>query len=329
IHTPELAVEKLDIGLKKYIDYISRIKDLRINILNQNILYMPDPKEIFKLYKYTLKITQTTAHDRYAVQQTSDKYGLPLKHLSVFIDPNQYTKIDYQQKENIIAFSPDYHPLKEKIIDKIRNSLPKYRLQEIRDLTYSEYKDLVSRAKFMITFGEGMDGYFIESTFSGSVPFAVYNNSFFPNKSFINHSTVYEDYESMYENIIKDIDKIDDALIYNKDNFFLYSKLSSIYNYDSYKKNLVDYYRGIIDYTPKYEGLINSVVIPATETLSRMSNLEDTIAHNDRIINQQAKDIRALKIDSHLLHDILSSNSWKLTQPLRSLKETVKKHLSR
>jgi len=53
-------------------------------------------------------------------------------------------------------------------------------VQIIRNLTYDQYKSLVSRAKWALTFGEGLDGYFIEPVFSGAIAFAVYNEQFLP-----------------------------------------------------------------------------------------------------------------------------------------------------
>ena len=67
--------------------------------------------------------------------------------------------------------------------------------------------DLISRAFFTITFGEGMDGYFGQPQYVNSVGFAVYNDEFFPNNNWKNFENVYASYDEMYENIVADVKK--------------------------------------------------------------------------------------------------------------------------
>ena len=78
----------------------------------------------------------------------------------------------------------------------------------------NDYKKLISRALFTITFGEGYDGYFIEPYFSGSIGFAVRNDTFFP-KKMSSLMGLYSSWEDMELNIVKDIRKLEkDSKLY-------------------------------------------------------------------------------------------------------------------
>ncbi|HYC85925.1 MAG TPA: hypothetical protein VEB86_11925, partial [Chryseosolibacter sp.] len=80
---------------------------------------------------------------------------------------------------NIICFSPDLHKFREETIEYIARHLPEFELITISGLSYRTYKELIADAKYMITFGEGLDGYFIETIFSGGISMAMYNSEFF------------------------------------------------------------------------------------------------------------------------------------------------------
>jgi hypothetical protein len=66
--------------------------------------------------------------------------------------------------------------------------------------------DLISRAFFTITFGEGMDGYFLQPAVVKSIGVAVYNDNFFPDRSWLNLDNVFENYDDLSKNIIKFIE---------------------------------------------------------------------------------------------------------------------------
>jgi hypothetical protein len=93
-----------------------------------------------------------------------------------------------------------------------------------------------------------MDGYFSEPYMSGSIGFAVYNNTFFP-KDFITVPTVYKSWDNLYEKIINDIRGFDkNPLKYEEtskivENYFLgyIQNNTSMYNLeDLYKRWLKD-----------------------------------------------------------------------------------------
>jgi hypothetical protein len=226
---------------------LSKIPNVQINIMIQNIDQLPRAKTIQKLAKYG-KLTSTTAHRKYSTQQLRDQLGFPLHKLSVFISPEQYQSRSYSQKEDLMIVSPDPYPKKNEILHSIQTKLPNLKIQIIHNLTYEEYKATISRAKWALTFGEGLDGYFIETIFSGGVSFSVYNSRFFT-PQFKDFQTVYPSYPALQDKIAGDILALDneaDFAAYQKRQFDL---CRSLYDYKAYVANLEGFYRGQYTFT--------------------------------------------------------------------------------
>lgn len=323
INVPELAVVKLSNRLAEYTEYMKQVADLHINILNQNILYMPTYSNIFSLYKYTDHITQTTAHNKYSSQEISNTYCLPLKHLSVFIDSKQYDFKSYSNKENLIAYSKDEHPKKQAVLELIAKRAPEYTLLEISGVKYEEYKKIISRAKFVITFGEGFDGYLIESTFSGSVPLAVYNEDFFPSEAYKDLQGIYKSYDDMILNIVNDLKILDTPIIYTKSNQKLFKMLNELYGSDIYRSNLSKFYNGQFDYMPNPAVCVDTVhkevknlFHSANKDALRISELEKNLQnHKVQLLKyQEAHKRKVSELDA-----IYGSTSWKIAQFLRRI----------
>ena len=110
-------------------------------------------------------------------------------------------------------------------------------------MTYEDYKETISRAKWALTFGEGLDGYFVETIFSGGIGFSVYNRKFFP-EDFVSLRTVYGSYELLIQNIHKDISELDGEKAYVDYQNKQFSLCSKLYDYKNYLKNLEAFYRG-------------------------------------------------------------------------------------
>ena len=232
--------------------FFKSIKKLQINIMNQNIEIMPELEEIKNLYFLTDNITQTIAHNRYATQEICDKYNMPTHLFSVNIDLGKYKSYSFEEKEKIIVLSPDENENKEKIVNKLKKELPDWQTITVQNLTFSEYMDLISRAYFTITFGEGMDGYFLQPEGVNSVGFAVYNDDFFPDNSWEKLENVYSSYDEMFNLIVKDIKELStnktkfDNIILN-----IKSKCDKIYNIDKFYDNLTRFYNKEYDLYPQ------------------------------------------------------------------------------
>lgn len=209
IHVPEYAVAQFLNNLSIYErDRLSRIEKIHINIMIQNIDLMPPVEYIERLKKIGM-VTCTTAHEQYSTIELRKQLGVPLHYLFTYGSPEQYHRKKYHEKENLMIVSPDEHPEKSKILDLIACRHPDLKIQVIKGITYEEYKKTISNAKWALTFGEGLDGYFSETIFSGGISFAVYNNRFFTD-DFKSLKTVYKDFTTLAENICFDIHELDD-----------------------------------------------------------------------------------------------------------------------
>lgn len=241
---------------KKDICFLKSIKNLHVNILNQNIEIMPKPKKLKNLYRLTNNITQTIAHDRYATQEVCDKWQIPTHLFSVNIDITKYKTYSFEEKEKIIVLSPDENEYRGKIIETLKQNLPDWKLITVNNMTFFEYIDLISRAFFTITFGEGMDGYFLQPEEVGSIGFAVYNDEFFPDKSWADMLNVFSSYDDMHENISKVMKKLlKDKDLYKKTSEYAYSKIKELYNLGAFEDNLKRFYEQKYDFYPRGEGI--------------------------------------------------------------------------
>lgn len=245
LHIPEYYADKFYKALKKdEIKFLKGIKDLHINILNQNIELMPEPQKLKGLYKLTDNVTQTIGHHRYATQEVCDKWQMPTHFLSVHIDLSGYKSYPFEEKEKIIVLSPDKAPYRQAIVEKLQKELPDFKLVTVQNMTFSEYMDLIARAYFTITFGEGFDGYFNQPHVVGGLGMAVFNPDFFPDKSWLELKNVYGSPEDMENNIVNDIKE----LSANKELYYslinkIKEKLFILYGEDLFKRNLEKFYK--------------------------------------------------------------------------------------
>jgi hypothetical protein len=240
-HLPEFTcsyfLEYINDSDRKWLQQLGKV---HINILNQNIRLMPGADIISKLKKLAGLVTITTAHQRYCNPQYREEYGIPLHKFSVWISPEKYAFTPYREKENLLVVSPDLHPAKQDILDKLL-AVPGLTVQVIQALTYEQYKATITRAKWALTFGEGLDGYIIEPIFSGAVGFAVYNEDFFT-PDFKGMETIYPSHEELSRLMISDMERLDnekDFTAYQQTQFTLCAKY---YSHEQYQENIRDFY---------------------------------------------------------------------------------------
>jgi hypothetical protein len=252
LHIPEYASASF-IGkcTQKQREFIRHIPQVHINIMNQNVELMPLPEKLHKLRQLTSHITQTTAHDRYASQETANRWQIPAHLLSVSIDTSFYEKRSFTEKEKLIVFSPDHPEISRKFLTLFKHSLPEYKIVTVKNMTFDAYMDLISRSFAVITFGEGFDGYFLQPGVVGTLGIAVYNDTFFPDKSWILLENVYESFDMLYTSIAYDIkNKFSLQEIYYKTIENLQLKCSTLYTYNKYADNIVNFYAGRYHYLP-------------------------------------------------------------------------------
>ena len=247
LHIPEYAIKQFLFFLnKKQQNFLKSIKNLQINILLQNIDYLPTLNDLIRLKKLGY-LTCSTAHQKYSNKNMSMILDCPLKKLSVYLSPEQYKFNGFKNKKDLMIVSPDYNDKKNEIISQIKKRFPFLKILIIKNVSYQNYKLIISKAKWAITFGEGLDGYFLETIYSGGVSFAVYNKRFFT-PDFKDLKTVYKDYEELFTKICLDIEELN-----KEDTFKVYQKVEyqlcqKYYQYEKYKENLINFYKKNYDF---------------------------------------------------------------------------------
>lgn len=328
LHIPEYASMQVFEMLKPYQNYLSNVDELRINIMNQNILMMPKPTDTARWFTLTPYVTQSTAHNRTASQEIADRYNFPTHLMSVFNDPKQYKWVDYEDKEKLIVLSPDHTDTKAQIEKTLKAAFPDYAFITIQNMSYSEYKETMSRARFAVTFGEGFDGYFIEAFFSGGITFAVYNEDFFPDRDFSKFDNTFDSYDDMVKNIVHRIQKLDTKAVYQKVVRQNYEKIAKLYDFKTYTQNLKKFYLGQFTFMPqKY----------SAERLIKALIEQEEISLHERDIQINQKDARIQELTAAHQHTVLlaeqkeqelqnmrNSHSWRITKPLRALNARLK-----
>ena len=248
LHVPEFMVTSFLSSLRTDdVKWLKRKKKVHINIMNQNISLMPPPKTVETLKLLAPITTITTAHQKYCTREFRTLYGVPIHKFSVWISPEKYFYKKWHQKEDLIVVSPDLHPARERILEHLQR-VKGLRIQVIQDLTYEAYKELISKAKWSLTFGEGLDGYFIEPVFSGAVSFAVYNEEFFT-PDFRSLPTVYRSYDELLENICVQISELNDAEKFEAHNKQQFDLCARYYSHDTYRDNIKKFYQGLYTFS--------------------------------------------------------------------------------
>ena len=245
LHIPELFVTDF-VKNQQQNSWFKTISSIQINILNQNIQLMPDHNVLNELKSNFSSCTITTAHKKYCNPYYRNSYGIPLHQLSVWISPENYLKKPGHEKENLILFSPDNKELTQSLISFFSKELPSFKFQVIQGLSYEEYKELISRAKYLITTGEGLDAYFIETYFSGGIAFALKNLNFFDEK-YLYLPCLFEDNANLELILLKLMGQYSNEEEYNVLNQRVVDLLSGDYSYNTYQNNLKKFYNK--DYT--------------------------------------------------------------------------------
>ena len=267
IHIPEyltpLFLKNLTIKEKKI---LKKIKNLQINIMNQRVDIMPPKEYIDECKKLTKNITQTTAHDRYSTQQMSNKYNIPLHKFSVNLDMLQYSHLTTNNIEKIILISPDNRTKSFCIncfINKLGKELPDYKIIRFYKMKFLDCMKLTSRCFFTISMGEGFDGYLIHPLFVGRLGAAIYNNTYFPDASWLKYRNIYEDYHQLCNDFVKDVRYFENNLdAYHELVKEQKERIMKIYDMEEYKDNLRRFYNREYDFYPQTEeGAKNAILI--------------------------------------------------------------------
>jgi hypothetical protein len=249
IPTARIHINIPEVHLKEFMIYsvplLKRYLHLKLsfNVMLQNIDFAPDRKTISDVRSLG-NVTVTTAHKAYTGKETAEALGCSIYHWSVAVSPERYMWRPYSEKEDLIVVSPDDHPARERTLEALRQGLPGYQFVIVQGISYEAYKQLIERAKYSITFGEGLDGYFVEPIFSGAIGIAVYNDRFFT-PEYRGMPGVYDCWDSLCSELSQLV-LMTNEFNFNRIQSLQFSVVAKNYSYDEYRGNLAEYYNRLV-----------------------------------------------------------------------------------
>jgi hypothetical protein len=250
LHIPDYAVNRL-------LDWLStvektllqNIREIHLNVLLFNIdnirgqNYNQKVRQDVKGLLSFGKATCTTAHEAYTNLAVREEQGVPLHRLGCLWGPEFYPRSSYEDKELLLIVSPDGHLLKGEVLQKIAQAFPELTIQIIENIQYEDYREMVRRAKWGLTFGEGLDSYFGDTILSGGVAFAVFNDRYFTSE-YAKLENVYPSWEVLMDRIAADMQRLDEPVAYNHCCQQAYDVLAANSGGARFRENLRLFYRG-------------------------------------------------------------------------------------
>ncbi|MEY2518429.1 MAG: hypothetical protein QOF24_188 [Verrucomicrobiota bacterium] len=242
LHIPDYAVNRLLDWLGAFERTLLRnIREIHLNVLLFNIDNIQG-QNVKGLLSFG-KATCATAHEAYTNLATREAQGVPLHRLGCLWGPEFFARSSYQEKEPLLIVSHDEHPLKGEVLHKIARAFPELTIQIIEDLHYDDYRKLIRRAKWGLTFGEGLDSYFGDPILSGGVAFAVFNDRYFT-PEYAKLENVYPSWEALMDNLITDLHRLDEPVAYNHCCQQAYDLMAAYSGGDRFRENLRLFYLG-------------------------------------------------------------------------------------
>ena len=242
LHIPDYAVNRLLVWLSTFERTLLRnIREIHLNVLLFNIDNIQG-QNVKGLLSFG-KATCTTAHEAYTNLATREAQGVPLHRLGCLWGPEFFPRSSYQEKEPLMIVSRDGHLLKGEVLQRIAQAFPELTIQIIENVHYEDYRKLIRRAKWGLTFGEGLDSYFGDTILSGGVAFAVFNDRFFT-PEYAKLENVYPSWEVLIDRITADMQRLDEPVAYNHCCQQAYDLLSAYSGGDRFRENLRLFYCG-------------------------------------------------------------------------------------
>jgi len=242
-HVPEYAAERFceSVGWGR-LKLLRERRLLKINILNQNIEVMPGRNFIDRLKVVFPDLCCTVGNPAWETDEEKCRLNIPIHTIPTWYYPDDAPRQPYESKKDILIVSPDLNSYRELVLDAIRRSLPDLDIRVVYGLKYERYLELERTAKWSLTFGEGLDGYFYGPVLRGGVAFAVRNGTFnLPGLEDLR--TVYPSYEMMAEKIVEDICTLDTKDAYERYNAIVRNPLVCVLGRDRTSRALEKFYR--------------------------------------------------------------------------------------
>lgn len=231
---------------------LRRRHGLRINILNQHIEAMPGPEFIARLKALIPDLTQAASSVNWASPAEQQRLGIPAHWLPTWYYPDDAPWQPYESKRDMLIVSPDRCEHRESVLAAIQRELPDLPIVVINNMAFEEYLEHEKAAKWSLTFGEGLDGYFYGPVLRGAVSFAVRNHTF-DNVATDRWITTYRDYAHMAEAMASHIRRLDNKSDYESYNRMLRERILEESSPEALTRQLERFYAGDYSYHPMHE----------------------------------------------------------------------------
>ena len=141
----------------------------------------------------------------------------------------------------------------------------------------TDYRSLIAKAKWSLTFGEGLDGFFVEMAWTGGIPFVVYNDRFFM-PQFRELPTVYDTWDELQTWIVGDILKLDHKEVYDAAGEPIRRVLNELYSCEKYRENIHLFYNEQYSFpgnSPAKRRRIDEMLALARQAIPRLKEIEE------------------------------------------------------
>jgi hypothetical protein len=239
LHIPEYAtVEFARYLTPNTLNYLMGRDHIHVNILNQNTRLMPEAAQFRDLRRIANTIGQSVSHHAFFGPEWAKRYDLPTLLLPAYTDLTMYPPSKFEEKENLIIYSADEAPYRAEVLNRLK-SMGDYKLVKIQDISFDKYMELATRCRFSVSFGEGFDGYVAQPMYQGGIGFALYNEEFFPDKSYSSFQNFFKSEDDMIENIVPTIRRLEsDQKAYVELNKGLRAKWDELYDFEDYRRRI-------------------------------------------------------------------------------------------
>lgn len=215
IHIYELGVKNV-LGQIKKMKLLPKMGKVTLNILNQNQDLVITNEEMEEFKGYFKRITMTLA---FKCNETNHYpyLSIPPVHVGAYYEGSDPKVVPYCEKENLCILSQDDNPFKEEIKEKlIKRGIKVY---DKYPIPFKEFVALQQKAKWTISFGEGVDGYSMGQFRNGGIGFGVYQENFAKNNYDKNNLPffLFSSYEEMKDKIIEKIGILDNEETYERE----------------------------------------------------------------------------------------------------------------
>lgn len=239
VHVPPVYIQAFKESLLSSNRFLGKAEDIRINILNQNNRNMPAPENLAWMFDLG-RVTQTVAFEANCNSLQAEKYKMPVHLMAPRADRRDYKAVDINDKTTRIFVSPDRNVARDSIIEELKKT--GITVFEWSTMPYEQYRKEIAKSKYVITLGEGFDGYFVEGFYTGAVVFAVYDKDFFPSKKFKDFETIFSSYDELIAGITEAIKRFEaDDDLYREYIDKVANEISACYRPEDYHRNVKEF----------------------------------------------------------------------------------------